>query len=525
MPKSHNLTIRTRFREHRCGSALSARRQGPSAARAYDRGRGTRRINPPITTGGSRHEDLREENWTPNGGCARRVRAVAASTVVVPAVSGAGAPAPAAAPTADDAAVLNQWNLIAQTEGVLIRPTAHGQARGMAMVQGAVYDAVNAIDRGYQPYLLDVEALDIDPAASYGAAIATAAHDVLVALVAPGRVADLDTAYTATLAAIPDGSSEDEGVAAGDAAAEAMLEARAGDGYLRPFDFSTSGPGPGEWRPGPHCARPRPMGRRPPAVPHPEPGPVPFGRSQPANQQRLREGLQGGQEARLADQHDPHRRSDTRGDLLAVPPPSCGTGWRATSSAAQGLDTVEEARLLAMINLAAADGATPAGTTSTGGTSGARWRPSARPIPTATPRRTPTRRGPRCSTRRLRSGPPLATRRSLITPPATAASAVPSSTRCADFFGTDKIRFDVHSGPLPRPPRHFDRFTTAIEEIVDARVWGGIHFRTADVDGAEIGNKVANWLDQLLPAGRLTASLGSAQTARRDPVRPRRPAR
>ena len=146
--------------------------------------------------------------------------------------------------------MLNQWNIIAQTEGVLIRPTAHGQARGLAMVQGAVYDAVNAIHRGYQPYLLDVEALDIDPAASYSAAIATASHHVLVTLVAAGRVAALDTAYAATLAAIPDGSSEDEGVAAGVAAAEAMLEARDGDGYLAPFDFSTHiGTGPGQWDP------------------------------------------------------------------------------------------------------------------------------------------------------------------------------------------------------------------------------------------------------------------------------------
>ena len=54
------------------------------------------------------------------------------------------------------------------------------------MVQGAVYDAVNAIDRGHQPYLLDVEALGIEPAASYDAAIATAAHHVLVAIVAGG---------------------------------------------------------------------------------------------------------------------------------------------------------------------------------------------------------------------------------------------------------------------------------------------------------------------------------------------------
>src|SRR5262245_11807093 len=50
---------------------------------------------------------------------------------------------------------VSEWNMIAQAETVLLRPTAHGQGRGMAMVEGAVYDAVNAIDRSRKPYLLD----------------------------------------------------------------------------------------------------------------------------------------------------------------------------------------------------------------------------------------------------------------------------------------------------------------------------------------------------------------------------------
>jgi hypothetical protein len=62
------------------------------------------------------------------------------------------------------------------------------------------------------------------------------------------------------------------------------------------------------------------------------------------------------------------------------------------------------------------------------------------------------------------------------------------------FFGTDKVAFDVHSGRFPGQPRHFDRFSHALKEIIDARVWGGIHFRTADVQGAVLGKKVAHWL-------------------------------
>jgi hypothetical protein len=62
------------------------------------------------------------------------------------------------------------------------------------------------------------------------------------------------------------------------------------------------------------------------------------------------------------------------------------------------------------------------------------------------------------------------------------------------FFGTDRLAFDVVSSRFPGQPRHFDRFSEAIQEVVDARVWGGIHFRTADEQGAGIGRQVARWL-------------------------------
>ena len=65
------------------------------------------------------------------------------------------------------------------------------------------------------------------------------------------------------------------------------------------------------------------------------------------------------------------------------------------------------------------------------------------------------------------------------------------------FFGTDKIAFTAASNkcsPAPCPPRSYDRFTEALKEITDARVWSGIHFRTADVQGAVLGKKVARHL-------------------------------
>jgi hypothetical protein len=53
----------------------------------------------------------------------------------------------------------------------------------------------------------------------------------------------------------------------------------------------------------------------------------------------------------------------------------------------------------------------------------------------------------------------------------------------------------VYSSRFPGQPRHFDRLSAALKEVIDARVWGGIHFRTADVQGAVMGKKVAHWLD------------------------------
>jgi hypothetical protein len=75
-----------------------------------------------------------------------------------------------AAPAVARGDAVSDWNAVAQAETVLLRPTAHGQSRGIAMVEGAVYDAVNAIDRGYQPYLLDVDAVGAQPWGSQDAA-------------------------------------------------------------------------------------------------------------------------------------------------------------------------------------------------------------------------------------------------------------------------------------------------------------------------------------------------------------------
>ena len=68
------------------------------------------------------------------------------------------------------------------------------------------------------------------------------------------------------------------------------------------------------------------------------------------------------------------------------------------------------------------------------------------------------------------------------------------------FFGTDEVPFTAVRAtsalPAPCPARSFDRFSDALKEIIDARVWSGIHFRTADVQGAVLGKKVAAYMDR-----------------------------
>ena len=163
---------------------------------------------------------------------------------------------PESAPTASS---VRNWNLYALN--ALVPPSdapepGAGQTPPvtllhMAMVHGAIYDAVNAIDGGYQSYLPDLQ--PASPSASVDAAVATAAHDVLVGLTTDpplpeAVVTRLDGLYEEALAAIPDGADKTDGIAAGADAAAAMLAARADDGRYVPFSHPV-GDQPGEWRP------------------------------------------------------------------------------------------------------------------------------------------------------------------------------------------------------------------------------------------------------------------------------------
>ena len=133
------------------------------------------------------------------------------------------------------------WNAIAAS---LATGSPFNQARVLATTQLAVFEAVNAIEKNYEPYLGTVVA----PAgASADAATIAAAHGVLTVLV-PGSLTTLNNLRTAALAAIPDGPAKAGGIATGEAAAAAMLANRFNDGATPAEFYQPSSNDPYQWQ-------------------------------------------------------------------------------------------------------------------------------------------------------------------------------------------------------------------------------------------------------------------------------------
>jgi hypothetical protein len=358
------------------------------------------------------------------------------------------------------------------------------------MVHGAVYDAVNAIAGGYEPYLATPAA---DRTHSQDAAAATAAFDVTAALV-PSQLEVLQARYADSLAAIPPGPAKTGGIAVGAAAADAMLDARAGDGRNDPFTFEL-GTAPGAW----HASPPLFLLEPTPWVANVRPFLIPsadrFGSDGP-------NALTSGAYAREFDEVKSlgslTSRARTADQTMAAifwqaQPGGLYGGVMRSLSARYGLSTADNARLFATVTLAAADGAIacwkdkyrwnfwrPIDAIHQAGSDGNRrtkadagWKPLFDPS-TAT-------------------APPLSTPAFPDHPSGHGCTSGATLHALRHFFGTDKVAFDVVSPRFPGQPRHFERFSDAIEEVVDARVWGGIHFRTADVEGADIGKRIARW--------------------------------
>lgn len=356
----------------------------------------------------------------------------------------------------------------------------------MAIVQGAVYDAVNSIDGGHEPYLAGLPAR---PSASQRAAAATAAHHVLVGLAPalPASVrARLDSLYAASLGEIADDAAEDEGIAAGRAAAHAMLDERADDGRFGPFRFST-GTGPGQWRPtstppvnDPFAwvARVRPF-----AV--------------ASSSQFRTEGPHALTSAAYAAEYDEVRRMGVASDSERTPEQTAlATFYTAhpvelwnrtfrTIAAGEGLSLSQQARLFAMANMAGADAFITAWDDKA---HWGFWRPvtairagddDGNPATTGHPGWTP-----------LVASPPYPDH-----PSAYNSVTAGFLYTARQVLGPRKLEFSVHNRVIDRK-RTYSRFADVVKDTIDARIYAGLHFRAADEQAAWVGKKVAQWLDK-----------------------------
>jgi PAP2 superfamily protein len=145
--------------------------------------------------------------------------------------------------------VVLDWNVIAVNTAIANGQNPFAQARSVAIVQLAVFESVNAIIGEYHPYLGTIVA---PPGASADAAAIQAAYRVLSTYF-PASASTLDAERTNSLASIPDGQAKTDGIATGEAAALAMIALRANDGSSPP-QFKIPGPPvPGEWQATPSC--------------------------------------------------------------------------------------------------------------------------------------------------------------------------------------------------------------------------------------------------------------------------------
>jgi hypothetical protein len=412
---------------------------------------------------------------------------------------------------------VTDWNLIA-VNTLTTLPGAAGGAPpasqvGMGMVQGAVYDAVNAIGpKHYRPYLLKRR---FAATASKDAAVATAAYTVLSNIVSsvPGSISfptrasvlqSLASQYAASLGAIRDSRSKERGVAAGNAAAAAMIAARESDGRFGPSQWVPNS-APGHWQPLVNPATGQPI-----LDPTPWVGGVkPFLMSS-SSQFRTAGPLALGSVAYARELNEAKALGSVNSAVRTVTQTYIARWWQSTpvvswNAVARDLigrerfNIVDSARLLAMADLSAADAGINCWNDKYHWDF---WRPW-NAIPRAAEDGNPATAAEAGWT-------------ALITAP---YPDHPSGHLCLDgayvtvlrmFFG-DVIEggYQITSvstllAPGDPTARTFGSFSQAIAELIEARIWAGLHYRTADVQGRRLGRNVANYMaaNYFQPVGR-----------------------
>ncbi len=425
--------------------------------------------------------------------------ALGAILAVALAVGAVGAGGAQAANAATD------WNLVAVDTLVNLPGPAGGAPPAsqvnVGMTQGAVFDAVNAIDRRYKPYLLTRR---FPAGASKDAAVATAAYTVLAHIVStvpasipfPTRgavLASLASRYAASLAAIPDSFSKTHGIEAGDAAAAAMIAARQSDGRFSGSQWVPN-TAPGHWWPlltptGQPILDPTPwVGLMRPFVLQSSsqfrtPGPPALTSAAWA---------QDFNEVKAIGSANSAVRTATQTYIARWWQSNPVASWNDVARqlvAGYGLDLADTARLLAMENLSGADAAINCWNDKYFWDF---WRPW-NAIPRAAEDGNP-------------ATAPDPTWTALITAPYPEA---PSGHNCLDVAHTRVLQMvlgtDAPPGgyritsvstllnPADPRTRSFASFSQALTELIEARIWAGLHYRFADVQGQGLGRSVADY--------------------------------
>jgi hypothetical protein len=380
------------------------------------------------------------------------------------------------------------WNSVALDAFAPIHGTdSISQSRVFAILQAAVHDAVNAIDRRYATY---TPAVPSAPYASVDAAVAAAAHDVLVALLPPGQAPLVEAAYERALKAIPDGGAKTSGVATGQASARANLARRANDGASgagEPVYVPTSQPGDYQFTEPFDFAFLPGWGRVQPFViklnEHRLEGPLALGSAAYAKDLA---------EVKAIGQVDSTTRSAEQTEIARFWYEDSPLGWNRianTTAQQRKLDEWDAARTFALVNFAMADGFIAGFAEKY---EHRFWRPVT--AIRAAGNDGNARTEPDTTWQPLMVTPPVPDYPSTHTVLGWAAAEV-----LTELFG-DRMQYETSSLTLPGTVRSFKGFSQAAQENGDSRVYAGIHFRHAVKDGRRQGRSVGKAVAQALPA-------------------------
>jgi hypothetical protein len=385
---------------------------------------------------------------------------------------------------------VTDWNLNASNELQAVAGQGAASIAHLALVHIAIYDAVNAIDGRHEPYLVAPRARRWY---SEDAAVATAAYRVMVDIrpplvtdaQQPALVGRIQALYDAALAKIPDGRAKQGGIDVGNAAAGALIAVRLNDGRFGPFRF-TVGTAVGQWRPEPAGSTNDPFAWLKDVRPFLVRDSSQF-RSRGPNALTSRRYAREFDEVKDLGAVNSKTRTDDQTAAArfwgAANAPSTWGALLRDVAAHDGGSVADHARLFAKAYAASADALI---TTWVDKARYSFWRPltaihqadlDGNPATDADPSWAP-----------LLNSPPYPEHPSGLS--ALGGAMVRS---LQDFYGTDRFAFGTtHAAGQ----RSYTRFSQAVEEIVDARVWAGIHFRTSDDQGALIGEQVARWANR-----------------------------